>query len=96
MNDPQRDIGRAAHAKRLMDDELLKEGFEALEREYLTAWRITAARDTDARERLWQAVQIAGKVRSHLETVLTDGKLAQAELNNLARMDERKKRFGII
>ena len=96
MNDPERDVNRAARASRLIADELLKEAFETLERDYLEAWRGTGARDTDARERLWQAIQVVGKVRAHLDRVVADGKLAQAELNAVAKLGERKKRFGVI
>jgi hypothetical protein len=83
---------RGARAQRLLDDELLKEAFETLDRDYAKAWRETAARDTDARERLWQAVQIVGKVRDHLVTVVNGGKLAQREMNEIAG----RKRFGIV
>ena len=84
---------RAALADALLRDEMLTEAFATLDTEYTKAWRATAARDTDARERLWQAVQIVAKVRDHLTHVVNGGKLAQRELNDLA---DRKKRFGII
>jgi len=83
---------RGARAQRLLDDDLLKEAFETLDSDYAKAWRATAARDTDARERLWQAVQIVGKVRDHLVTVVNGGKLAQREMNEIAG----RKRFGIV
>ena len=38
---------------------------------------------------------IVGKVRDHLGAVVTGGKLAQAELKELAQTAERSKRFGI-
>jgi predicted metal-dependent hydrolase len=50
-------------------------------------------RDTDARERLWQAVNILGKVKDHLAKIVRDGKLAQREIDQLA---QRRKRFGIV
>ncbi len=87
-------IGRGARAERLLADELLRECFAALEAEYLKAWRATAARDTDARERLWQATQVLGKVRDHLVAIASNGKLAQRELDDL--QDKRSRRFGII
>ncbi len=84
---------RAARADALLRDELLQEAFATLDHDYVKAWRETAARDTDARERLWQAVQIVAKVRDHLANVVNNGKLAQRELAELA---ERRKRFGIV
>ena len=75
---------RGARAQRLLDDDLLVEAFETLDRDYTRAWRATAARDTDARERLWQAVQVVAKVRDNLIRVVNGGKLAQRELAMLA------------
>jgi hypothetical protein len=86
----QRDIVRGSRAKALLDNELLQESFATLERDYIDAWKTSAARDTDARERLWQAVNIVGKVRDHIVKVLNDGKLAQRQLDDLAARSPRK------
>jgi hypothetical protein len=74
-------IGRGARAQELLRSELLQEVFAKLDAEYIAAWR--PARDTDARERLWQATQIVGKVKDHLAIIANDGKLAQRELDEL-------------
>ena len=79
-----RDIVRGARAAELLGNELLQESLSVLERDYVEAWKITPARDTDGRERLWQAVNIVGKVRDHLVKVANNGKLAQRQLNELA------------
>jgi hypothetical protein len=76
-----RDINRAAQAQALLDNDLIKEAFATLEADYIAAWRETSARDTDARERLWQALQLVGKVRGHLAGVVAGGRFAQAELD---------------
>lgn len=76
-------IGRGARAQELLRSELLQEVFAKLDTEYIAAWRRTPARDTDARERLWQATQIVGKVKGHLAIIANDGKLAQRELDEL-------------
>ena len=87
-------IGRGARAERLLADELLQEAFAALEADYLKAWKVTAARDTDARERLWQATQVLGKVRDHLVAIANNGKLAQRELDDL--QEKRARRLGVF
>lgn len=79
----QEEANRAVRAKSLMDDPLLKEAFDRLDAEYVKAWRETNARDDDARQRLWQAVNLVGKVRDHLAIVLANGKLAQAQIDEL-------------
>ena len=86
----------AARAQELLDNELLSEAFTGLEESYIAAWRATTIDDIAAREKLFLAINIVGKVRDHLATIVTSGKLAQAELNDLAQLAERKKRFGIV
>jgi hypothetical protein len=87
----QRDIGRGARAAELLKNELMQESFVTLERDYIAAWKITPARDTDGRERLWQAVNIVGLVRDHLVKVANDGKLAQRHLNELVKLHQGKR-----
>ena len=77
-------IARGARAKELLGSETLKEVFAQIEADYIEGWRSTSARDTDARERLWLAVQVLGLVKDHLVIIANDGKLAQAELDRLA------------
>jgi hypothetical protein len=89
-----RAIERAARAEALQRDELLTEALEALDRDYVRAWRATHARDTDARERLWQAVQVVAKVRDHLAHVIAGGRLAQRELDEIAARAERREERG--
>ena len=77
-------ITRGARAKELLGSETLKQVFAQIEANYIEGWRRTSARDTDARERLWLAVQVVGVVKDHLVIIANDGKLAQAELDRLA------------
>jgi len=86
------DMARRARVEALLQDDLLQEAFARLEERYIEEWRVSQFRDTDARERLWQAVNILRKVRDHLAKIVRDGKLAQREIDQLA---EKRKRFGI-
>jgi hypothetical protein len=87
-----RDIVRGGKAHELINSELLQEAFARLERDYIAAWRETPARDTDARERLWQAVNIVGKVKEHLGIVARDGRMAQRQLDELIKAQEQAKK----
>jgi len=87
---------RAAQARDLLDNEILTDAFKTLEDSYTAAWRTTHVDEAQAREKLFLAVNIVGKVRDHLVAVLNNGKLAAAELKQIAETAERKKRFGII
>lgn len=82
----RKEAARGAQAQSLLDSDLLKEAFEGLEAEYIRFWREgTSINDTQGRERLWQAVQIVGKVRSHLTQIAADGRVAETELRALAQ-----------
>jgi hypothetical protein len=87
---------KAVRAEVLLDNELLTEAFCGLEDSYTAAWRATAIDDVAAREKLFLAINIVGKVRDHLTAIVTNGKLARAELKELAQVAERRRRFGII
>ncbi len=80
----QRQITEMGHAAQLINNEFLWKQFDYLKEEYIKAWQVSPARDADGRERLWQAVQVVGKVRDHLTTVLNDGKIAKTDLERLA------------
>ena len=91
-----RDTNRAARAEGLLSNSLLVEAFKGLEDAYTLAWRSTTIEDVSAREKLFLAINIVGKVRDNLTSIVTDGKLAQAQIKILAETAERKKRFGVI
>jgi len=87
---------KAMRAQALLDDKILAEAFTTLEANYISAWRRTTIDDAAGREKLFLAVNIVGKVRDHLSAVIANGKLAQAELNELLQVAARRKRFGVL
>jgi hypothetical protein len=89
-------INRAARAKALLDDDLLKEAFATLETAFMEKWRNTPLSGTEGRERLWQAVHIVGLVRDHLVDVLGNGKIEQKELDKLAGQEKAKSRWSVF
>lgn len=70
-----------------LDSDLLQSTLKQLEADYIAAWKATAIKDTETRERIWSAVQVVGKFKDHLIAVANDGKLARAEI---ARMNNKK------
>jgi hypothetical protein len=92
----EQDVAKARRAQELLENELLSAAFTGLEDSYIAAWRATGIEDVGGREKLFLAINIVGKVRDHLTAIVTGGKLAQAELKELAQLAERRKRFGIV
>lgn len=92
----QKAVTRAQRAGTLLQNELLDEAFKTLEQSYIEFWRQTKPEDQLGREKAFIAINVVGKVKDHLQRVIENGRLAQADLNKLHADTERKKRFGII
>ena len=75
--------GRGRQAEELLKNELLQETFKYLTDEYIAAWRRTAVKDTEGREKLWQAVQIVSLVNDHIRKFVDDGKIATKDLASI-------------
>jgi hypothetical protein len=89
----RRAMERAAIAQTLLENVIVAEAFNDLEAAYLDAWKAAQPRDTEGREKLWQAVQILGKVKSHLELTAAHGRMASQQIERDFR---NPKRFGIV
>lgn len=87
---------RAAKAKELLENELLNEAFAKLKEGYFTQLMATNVMQSDVRDKCYLAIRVVDVVRSHLQTVVDSGKIADSDLKELAKLTERKKRFGIV
>jgi sigma54-dependent transcription regulator len=97
MNDEAKlleDASRAVGAQHALDT--VGHVLAALKAEYLKAWEGTGAKDTDARERLWQAFQIVGKVESNLKTMVANGKLSERALAEIKKFGDPRKARGQV
>ena len=62
-----------------------KEAFDTLKDEYRKAWESTKTHQTDDRERLWQAIQIVGKVEAQLQHLIDEGKISAKQIETLSK-----------
>ena len=95
----RRDTERALNAQRLLDDELLKECFDTLEKVYSEELFTTGVRDNQAREALYIAVNVVRKVRNHLNIIVQGGKLAQKQLDDLegrSKLEQMRRKFSVV
>lgn len=86
---PQQQISRAEHAKRLLDDELLNEALEIIEKEVIAQWEAVPVRDTEGREELWKLYKTAKKFRGILHGVVNSGTLSAHALQEKRTMPQR-------
>jgi hypothetical protein len=102
MSDDARDeqlraeVSRGQRADVLVNDPLIAEAFGLLEAGYFEGWKTSDWRDTDGRERLWQAAQIIGKVKEHLLSVAQTGKMAAAQVEEIAKHGGKMKFPGVV
>lgn len=83
-----KDVARGVRAAAALEE--FGTALDALERDYTEAWKVTGLRDADGRERLWQAIQIVGKVRTHVRKLVDNGKLAEREIEDIKKLGGKK------
>lgn len=71
---------RGIAAASLLENELLREALDAIEREVMEQWIDCPARDKEGKEALWQLIKTARKFRAVLNGYIDTGKLATEQL----------------
>ena len=92
-NKLQSDIIRAEKARLLLDSDLLKEALETIEKDVVSMWGDTPARDKDGKEALWQLYKTSQKFRALLLGYIETGKYAQSEL---ARYEKQQSKLRAL
>lgn len=72
----RRQADRAVKAKALMENELLIEGFDTIERELLLKWRNSQPADAAGREKLFGLIWATDRLRAHMAAIIEDGRVA--------------------
>ena len=76
---------RGHRAAEILENELFKDAFEAIERELFDAWVNAPARDDVGKAELWRLVKTARKFRGIFEGYVATGKLATERLAQIER-----------
>ena len=69
-------ITKANHAKRLLEDELLKEAFAEVERDIFEEWRMSAPTEYGARSDMFHTLKGLERLKARLQATLDAGVLA--------------------
>lgn len=81
---PEERQARSIRYTELMADGELREAFDAIEAQYTA--ECMDARDIDERNRLWVAVQVVRKVRSHFAQAINSGRVLEPDMQALRRV----------
>lgn len=76
---------RAEKAASLLRHELFVEAFDYLDTQFVEAWKSSDVKDAEARERIYNLSQALSALRGYFQSVVEDGKLAEAQLEDLQR-----------
>ena len=75
-----RESERGARARRILEDDLVKEAFSTVEDWIVNSWKESPIRDTEGQAGLRMMYQCLTRVRKHLEEVMATGKLANMQI----------------
>jgi len=73
---PAETTKRAERARQLLDDPMLKEALDLIEREIIEQWEAVPVRDVEGRETIWRFYKTAFKFRAILQGAVENGKVA--------------------
>lgn len=76
---------RGQYAMSLLENELLKDALDAIDKEVMEQWIACPARDKEGKEALWQLIKTSRKFRDVLTGYIETGKLASAELKRFEK-----------
>lgn len=76
---------RGFEAERVLNEPLLKEAFESVERGLVDAMKRVPMGDTKTQHELVLTLQLLGKVKGYIEEVVQTGKLARIQKQTMAQ-----------
>lgn len=82
----QDELYRGQRAEVLLNDPLLVEAFEAIEKELLGSWLDAPEADVAKREHCWISMRLLRRVKAKLQNHVETGRLAQISLTSLQRV----------
>lgn len=82
----RKELDRSARAKTILEDSMVKESFELLEKELIEGLLATAADDAPKREKLHMMLVYGRKWRGLFEIMVETGKLAQFQLEEKRKL----------
>ena len=88
---PEEALKRSRDAERLMNDPMLKDALNIIERDLTEAWHACPVRDVEGREVLWRMAVTARKFRDILKGTMESGKLAADQIQQKQSFIDRAK-----
>lgn len=87
----ERSIG--ANAKRILEDDLVKNAFDLIESNLMATWKASKADDHEGREECWRMLHALNEVKRHFITAIQTGQMAEHELSILEKTKEKVRKI---
>ena len=71
------DLRREEHARRLLEDVLLKEAFDTLKEDLMNRWSHSGTTDSEARESIWLAIRLLERIENHIKSIVETRHMAK-------------------
>ena len=79
-------------AREVLENEAFEQAFTDIKMELIEQWTNSPARDQEGREKLYQLLKLADKLKANLQNSLETGKMARLDLAHEESMMQRAKR----
>jgi len=79
-------------AREVLENEAFDQAFTDMKTEIIEQWTNSPVRDLDGREKLYQLLKLADKLKATLQTSLETGKLATLDLAHQESLAQKAKR----
>ena len=64
---------RERRATGLLNDELFKETFEVLRKDFMNRWESSGSTELEARESIWLAMRLLDRLYGHIQSIVETG-----------------------
>jgi hypothetical protein len=89
VSDLDKRIYDADQARQVLENPAFHQAFEDVRKEIIQSWQESPARDQEGREKLFQLLKLADKLKMTLQRSLESGQLAKEELKHQQTLLER-------
>ena len=80
------ELSRAAEAEAVLNNPLVKEVLDSLEKDVIAAWENTPMRDIEAREKAWMYYVAVRKFRNTFINFIDTGRMASLQLESKRKL----------
>lgn len=87
MSNPNADVYRANRAKALLNDELFNDAIKQVKDGLMETWTVCTI--AEQRDRIWISVNLLEQIKSALINTVSNGKVAQTELDAIAARESK-------